>query len=161
MQLKRSKRRGAVVVESAVILPILFLLVIGMCVLGPGIFCYQQVATLAREGARYASVHGAQYAAEQSVLTKSKVLPADYAEIYNNAILPRAVGMDTASIVFDASSVVWPNGKSPITANPNSTPPGAPLIATVSVTVRYNWVPMVNFINPVMLSSTSTMPMSY
>jgi Flp pilus assembly protein TadG len=161
MQVKKFKRRGAVVVESAVILPVLFLLVIGMCVLGPGIFHYQQVATLAREGARYASVHGTQYAAEQSVLTKSKVLPADYAEIYNKALLPRAVAMDTDSIVFDSSSVVWPNGKSPIVANPNSTPPGAPLIATVSVTVKYNWIPVVNFINPVMLSSTATMPMSY
>jgi Flp pilus assembly protein TadG len=161
MQLRKSKRRGAIVVESAVILPVLFLLVIGMCVLGPGIFRYQQVASLAREGARYASVHGAQYAAEQSVLTNSKVLPADYAEIYNKAILPRAVGLDADSIVFDSSSVVWPNGKSPIIANPNSTPPGAPLIATVTVTVKYNWVPVVNFINPVMLSSTATMPMSY
>jgi len=161
MQVKKFKRRGAVVVESAVILPVLFLLVIGMCVLGPGVFRYQQVATLAREGARYASVHGAQYAAEQSALTSSTVLPADYAEIYNKAILPRAVAMDTDSIVFDSSSVVWPNGKSPIVANPNSTPPGAPLIATVSVTVRYNWIPVVNFINPIMLSSTATMPMSY
>ena len=161
MQVRQLKRRGAVVVESAVILPVLFLLVIGMCVLGPGVFCYQQVATLAREGARYASVHGAQYAAEQSALTKTKVLPADYAEIYNKAILPRAVAMDTNSIVFDSSSVVWPNGNSPIVANPNSTPPGAPLIATVSVTVKYNWTPQVGFIGPVQMQSTATMPMSY
>jgi Flp pilus assembly protein TadG len=161
MQVKKPKRRGAVVVESAVILPVLFLLVIGMVVLGPGVFRYQQVATLAREGARYASVHGAQYAAERSAISKTKILPADYAEIYNNAILPRAVGLDADSIVFDSSSVIWPNGKSPIIANPNSTPPGAPLVTTVSVTVKYNWVPVVNFINPVMLSSTATMPMSY
>ncbi len=29
-----------------------------------GIYRYQQVASLAREGARYASVHGSQYAAD-------------------------------------------------------------------------------------------------
>lgn len=159
--MNRTQRRGVVAVEAAIVFPVLFLLVLGMVGLGPGIFRYQQVATLAREGARYASVHGAQYAAEQSALTQSKVLPATYVDIYNNAILPRAVGMDPNCIVFNSSSVVWPNGNAPIIANPSSTPPGAPLIATVSVTVKYNWTPEIGFLSPVQLQSTATVPMSY
>jgi hypothetical protein len=88
-------------------------------------------------------------------------LPATYIDIYNNAILPRAVMMDPNCIVFNSSSVTWPNGNAPIIANPNSTPPGAPLIATVSVTVKYNWTPEIGFLSPVQLQSTATVPMSY
>lgn len=51
--------RGTNAVEAAIALPVAFLLILGTCVIGLGVFRYQQVASLAREGARYASVHGA------------------------------------------------------------------------------------------------------
>ena len=44
--------------------PVTILLLLGTVVLGLGVFRYQQVQCLAREGARYASVHGPQYAAD-------------------------------------------------------------------------------------------------
>ncbi len=56
------RRGGAVLLELAIILPIMFLLVIGMIVGAMGIFHYQEVARLAREGARYACVRGTEYA---------------------------------------------------------------------------------------------------
>ena len=58
------RRRGVSVVEAAVVYPITILLLLGTVVLGLGVFRYQQIQSLAREGARYASVHGPQYAAD-------------------------------------------------------------------------------------------------
>src|SRR5262249_20810347 len=52
-------QRAAVLVESAIIYPAVFLLLLGLAVGGAGIFRYQEVASLAREAARYASTHGA------------------------------------------------------------------------------------------------------
>jgi hypothetical protein len=53
-------RQAATVVECAIIYPVLFLFLIGLAVGGAGIFRYQEVSSLAREAARYASTHGAQ-----------------------------------------------------------------------------------------------------
>ena len=50
-------RSGGTLVEMAVILPVVFLLIFGLIVGGIGIFHYQEVARLAREGARWAAVH--------------------------------------------------------------------------------------------------------
>ena len=61
------KRRGATLVEAAIVYSVLFQLLIGMIVGGLGVFRYQQVASLAREGARYASVRGTQYATNTGI----------------------------------------------------------------------------------------------
>src|SRR5262245_36171193 len=53
--------RGATVVECAVVYPVTFLLLLGLVIGALGIFRYQEVASLARAGARYASTHGAAY----------------------------------------------------------------------------------------------------
>ena len=58
----RARRRGATMVECAVVLPITFFLVFAIIVGGLGVFRYQQAATMARDGARYVCVHGSQYA---------------------------------------------------------------------------------------------------
>src|SRR5258708_5275330 len=57
----KNRRRGVSLVEAAIVLPIVFFLIIGLFVGGMGIYRYQEVAHLAREGARYASTHGGQY----------------------------------------------------------------------------------------------------
>jgi len=80
-------RRGIQAVEVAIVLPVLMMLTLGTCSTAMGVYYYQLVATLAREGARWASVHGTQYAADTG---NSAATPAD---IYNNAILPMAVGL--------------------------------------------------------------------
>src|SRR5262245_37729382 len=69
LQLRSQRRRGAVLVESAVVFPVFMILLLGLIVGGMGIFRYQQVAWLAREGARYASVRGADYKKEVSGAT--------------------------------------------------------------------------------------------
>jgi Flp pilus assembly protein TadG len=139
-------------VETALVIPAVLMFTLGMVIIGMGIYCYQQVATLAREGARYASVHGTQYAADtgNSAATAS--------DVYNNAIKPMAVGLNAKYLSY---TVGWNTTNSPTSYNPNSTPPGAPIGNTVSVTVTYQWTPELFLTGPINLTSTSVMPMSY
>lgn len=132
------RRRGATVVESAVILPATCFLVFGLVVGATGVFRYQEVASLAREGSRWASVHGSAYA---QVTGHSAATAAD---VYQQAILPRAVGLDPAKLSY---SVTW--------APDNSSG------STVTVTVSYQWFPEVFVAGPINLTSTSADTMSY
>ena len=59
-----SNRRGVSAIEAGIVYPITMMVLIGQLVLGIGVFRYEQLQFLAREGARYASVHGPTYAAE-------------------------------------------------------------------------------------------------
>ena len=51
--------RGQALTEMALVLPLVITLIVGVIVLGMGIFFSQQVTNAAREGARYASLHSA------------------------------------------------------------------------------------------------------
>ncbi len=57
----RFPRNGATAVEFALVGGLVFFLIFGLFVGAMGIFRYQEVAHLAREGARYAATHGGQY----------------------------------------------------------------------------------------------------
>jgi Flp pilus assembly protein TadG len=145
----RRRRRGATMVEAAIVLPAVFMFTLGLIVIGLGVFRYQQVAALAREGARWASVHGNSYARDTGNTA------ADAAAVYNNAIKPMAAGLDTSKINY---SVTWPNGKSPVyLADPAN---NKYLNAYVTVTVSYSWTPEA-YLSPTTLSSTSKMPINY
>jgi len=151
MRQARQRRPGATVVECALVYPVFLLLVLGLLVGAAGIFRYSQLASLTREAARYASVHGGQYAQEMKVAAPT---PAD---IYNNVVLPMAVGFDTTqlnySITYNSSN--WPYHTT-LDANNNV----IPIQNTVTVTLTYQWLPEA-FLGGVTLSSTSVMPMSY
>ena len=53
------RRWGGAVVEGAVVGSLSLMLLLGMVVVANGVFRYQQVASLAREGSRYAAVNKA------------------------------------------------------------------------------------------------------
>jgi Flp pilus assembly protein TadG len=143
-------RRAATMVEFAIVGPIVFLLVLALIVGGLGIFHYQEVAWLAREGARYASVHGTQYAKE--VPNATAAAPQD---VYNNAILPNAIILDTSKLGY---SVTWNQSNDPYSP---STSYETFTNNTVTVTVTYQWFPELYLGGPITLTSSSTMPMSY
>jgi len=150
MQVRRTlntPRRGAQVLEAAIILPVVIILTLGTLSTALGIYYYQLVATLAREGARYASVHGTQYAAA----TGNPAATA--ATIYNNAILPMAVGLTPGNLTY---SVTWNTANSP-----TSVVSGQTVYNSVSVTVTYQWTPNLYITGPLNLTSTSVMPMSF
>lgn len=155
MMMQRQRRSGATLVEGAVVYPVLFLVVLGILLLGIGVFRYQQVSHAAREGARWAAVHGARYADETGQ-------PAATPEmVFENAIKPQMAGTDPANITY---SVTW-NQNNQQTYGYLSTNPatGESVVAaranTVTVTVRYSWNTGIFGVIPV--SSTTVMTMSY
>src|SRR5690349_3446918 len=89
---KKSRRHGAVILECAFVYPLTFLLIMGLIISGLGVFRYQQVASLAREASRYASLHGASY---QQATGKAAATPSD---VYNKAVLPKAVALDPSQL---------------------------------------------------------------
>jgi hypothetical protein len=56
---RRGSSRGQTLVEFALVLPLFLMLVVGIIVLGIGLFYQQQVVNAARETARYAAIHSA------------------------------------------------------------------------------------------------------
>lgn len=132
-------RRGTSVVEAAIVFPVTLLLLVGSLSLGLGVFRYQQVQALAREGARYASVHGPQYASDtgnsyatsQTVLTHVETL---------------AAGLQANKLTC---TLTW-----------SPTPPTTTTPALASVQLTYNWVPEAYF-QSFNLTSTSVMPVTY
>ena len=149
MMLRRQRRHGTVLVESAMIYPVLFLLVMGIILLGIGVFSYQQVAHIAREASRWASVHGAKYAQETG---NPAATPAD---VYNSAIVPQAAGMGVGSLGY---SVSWDTSdaqtRTVIVNNTVQT-----VSNNVSVTVTYTW--NTGLFGSIPVSSTSVTPMNY
>ena len=137
MLYQRQPRRGVHVVEFAMVAPLVVLLLFGLIVGGLGVFRYQEVASLAREGARYASVHGYKYS---QVTGKAAATATD---VYTNAIQPRMVILDPNSLNY---TITW---------NPDNQQG-----STVTVTVTYQWVPEA-LLGGITLGSTSTMPISY
>src|SRR5262249_13608360 len=149
----QSQRRGAVLVEAAIVYPILLLLLIGVVVVGLGVFRYNQVASLAREGARLASVRGAQYAKETGKTAATATDIRDY-------ILSKAVGLDTSATTLTVD-VSWANTDTNGQHWPTYTDAGSKKTNTVTVTVTYTWMPEMYLAGPITLKSTSVMPMSF
>jgi Flp pilus assembly protein TadG len=131
------RRSGAVMVETALVLPALFMFLAGTITVGMGIYYYEQVASLAREGARQASVHGSDYAAENNTTAWGTT------EI-TNAVTALATGLNPADIT--------------VTASPSTVgDPGT----TIDVTVSYSWTPLMYISGPITLSSTSELVVTY
>jgi Flp pilus assembly protein TadG len=149
MRLQPASRQGATVVEFALVGPVTLLLLIGLLVGGMGVFRYQEVATLAREASRYASVRGTGYQAD----TGNSAATA--ADVYNNAIAGQNVNLDLGQLQY---SVTWGTDNRPFhTAVVNGTV--VPVTNTVTVTITYQWVPEA-YLGGITLTSTSVTPMS-
>ena len=123
--------------------------------LGISVFRYQQVAHAAREGARWAAVHGAKYAEE----TGNTAATRD--DIFTNAIQPQMAGMPTRPTT---SLVTWDqNNKQTYTYLYTNPTTGETSVRarqnTVSVTVRYSWD--TGFFGVIPVQSTTVMTMSY
>lgn len=134
---RRSRlRRGAVLVETAIVLPVAVLLLLGTTIAGLGVFRSNQIACLAREGSRWASAHGPKYQTDQ------KKAAATAADVVTNAVQPRMVGLDPTRLT---STLTW---------NMGQTPP------TVTFELSYTWVPEGLF-SPVTFTSASTQLITY
>lgn len=161
------RRRGATVVEFAIVYPLALLLVVGITVGGLGTFRYQQVAHLAHLGARYASVRGGQYEAETGQTAASQQNVLDYVRSQGVAIDTNAVTIEIFLNVtsLDASGNPTVNAEAWDTSNKAPyqvvSDKGNARQNTISVTVRYRWLPEAFLVGPITLTSTATIPMQY
>lgn len=142
-----SSRRGATLLEFAVVCPVVLFTMFAIIVGAMGVSRYQQVAALARYGARYASLHGADYADE-----KNK--PAATASDITTKIKANNVGLKADKITC---TVTWNSSNQPLTTTNYLAPKGN----TVTVKVTYQWLPEMYLAGPITLTSTSTAQMLY
>ena len=143
-------RRGATLVEFAVVAPVVFFMVFSILIGGLGVSRYQEVAYLAREASRWASVHGAVYASETGQPA------ADSAAIYNQVIVPKTIGLNLSKLTW---SVAWNTDKGQyhtVVVNGND----VRRANTVTVALSYVWIPEL-FLSQKTIRSTSVSIMSY
>jgi hypothetical protein len=169
----RQPRRGITLLEGAVVYPITFLLILGLIIGALGVFRYQEVAALARRGARYASTHGAQYRkdCQEAIGTAGTSCGTSKGFLWYQADPTCSAGSDTSwtgdiydqairtnVVILDSSQMQVKAGWQPVVNlpnNPNNWPGG-----TVAVTVTYQWLPELFFIGPINLTSTSELPIT-
>jgi Flp pilus assembly protein TadG len=160
---KDTRRAGSTLIESALVYPVLFVVVLGIIMLGMATFRYQQVAHAAREGSRWAAVHGTVYAKERTTT------PATPQQVYDNAILPQLHGAQPGGIRYE---VHWRTQPAMADGSPDKRPTrtitvtnaaGAQVAAAscnyVTVTVIYDWNTILFGTIPV--TSTSVSPIFY
>jgi Flp pilus assembly protein TadG len=135
----------------AIAVPVFLAIVFGLLIGAMGVFRYQQVATLAREAARWASVHGGMYAKE----TGNKAATAS--DVYQNAIVPRLVGLDPSNLTY---SVTWNTDNYPYHVVVDGSGNINKVGNNVTVAVSFNWTSLAYF-GAVTLTSRSVFPMSY
>ncbi|HEV3257778.1 MAG TPA: TadE/TadG family type IV pilus assembly protein [Gemmataceae bacterium] len=150
MRLRYPSRPAATLVEFALAGPATLLLLLGLLIGGLGTFRYQQVARLARDASRWASVHGTQYAQD----TKNPAATAQ--DVYNQVMAPNATGLDLTHLTY---GVTWNTSNSPYhTATVNGQQ--VKVANAVTVTITYQWIPEA-LLGGITLSSTSVSVMSY
>ncbi len=89
--------RGQTLVEFALVLPLFLMLVVGILVLGIGLFYQQQVVNAAREAARYAAIHSA-----TAECPTSSWLP------FNPGMVPSGAVVDPLDQNCDPAATQWP-----------------------------------------------------
>jgi Flp pilus assembly protein TadG len=144
---KAGRRRGATLIEFAIVCPVVLFTMFFIIVGSLGVTRYQQVAALARQGARWASLHGAQYAKETNK-------PAATASDIVTSLQSSNVGLNPAKL---ACTVTWNSSNWPLT----TTDYEAPMGNTVTVNVTYQWFPEMLLVGPITLTSSSTAQMMY
>jgi Flp pilus assembly protein TadG len=126
-----NERSGVSAVEVAMVAPVAFLLIIGLMIGGSAVFRYQQLSSLAHEGARWASLHGK--------ISQGSNLPTA-ADVMKNAILPMTVSMDKDRMTCQLSRD--PSGR------------------IVVVTLNYEWIPE-GYLDAGVMTATAQMPVLY
>ena len=143
------RRPGTTVLECALVLPVVFFLMLGLAVGATAVFRYQEVATLAREGARYASTHGYQYRKDSGLPLGTK---DDWQkDVIENGIKPKVLMADPAALRVTVS---WPD-----VINQPGKPDNWPG-SRVDVTVSYQWTPPILWTGPLVMTNKSSMPIT-
>jgi Flp pilus assembly protein TadG len=155
---QRPLRKGAVLVEAAIVLPVLILLLLAIIIGGTGVLFSEQVTAQVREASRWASVRGANFhrTTKQSSPTQNDIL--------QQVVLPMVVNMDPTQLSL---SVQWIDVANNVVYDWDSAPKyvktisasGEYVTSRVRVTIAYNWSPGILLGNSI-ISSVSEFPMS-
>ena len=140
----KAGRRGASMVEMAIVLPVFLTLVLGMLDLSIAVLRTHVLANAAREGCRKAMVHGSLSVEEWGPATFSGTADADGHPVVA-LVRPYLSGMDLSQVTIQ---VEWPEGSNG-------------LEKPVRLTASMPYQPMMTFIfgNPTFtLRGSSTMP---
>ena len=130
---KRTERRGAALVEFALVAPIFLLLVVGSIEFGRAIMVQEALTNASREGVRTGIEDGS--------------LTTDVTTAVNNYL--------TDMSISGASTSVTP-------ADPGTTAGGTEVTVTVSISYSsISWVPSPMFLKSTTLSATSVMQRQY
>src|SRR3954452_23154627 len=92
--IRRRPRRGMHLLECAVVYPVVLLIIVGILVVGMGVYRYDHVSALAGEGARWASVRGWQYQHDLNPSNLPGLPRAATEQDVRDYIVSRAVGLD-------------------------------------------------------------------
>jgi Flp pilus assembly protein TadG len=163
---RNAKRSGAAVVEAAIAMSVAFIVVLSLLIGGTGVFRYQQMAHLAREGARYAATHGGKYAEDGHAKNTGQPAIAASTDL-RPVLLAKATALDPqrlkVAVSYRATGKFKPaNYPYFVDTDPNLVPPGQKVVDNyVTVTVIYQWSPELYVAGPITLTSTSTLPVSY
>src|SRR5262245_46832145 len=152
MRSRSNSRHGATAVEFAFVAPVALVILLGLIIGGMAVFRFQEIATLAREAARYASVHGAMYAQEQN---QPAATPQS---IYDNVIVPKEVILDLSQLTY---SVTWNTDNRPLRPGLDANGQPTTFVNTVTVTINYNWLPEAFFGGGSTMTSSSTQIITY
>ena len=149
-RLNAKRRSGATTVEAAIILPVALFLLIALGIGAMGVFNYQECATLAREGSRYASCHGAQWRKDAGLPMGTTT---DWTnDIVNNGIMPKRMNLDPSRMNVTVNWAFNVINQPGIADNW----PGS----NVTVKVSYTWIPATYLTGSYTLTSTSQLPIT-
>jgi len=158
------RRRAAITVEAAVVLPVVIMLLFGLIVGGLGVFRYQQVAAQAREAARWASVRGSDWRRATGKASPTKQ------QIFDQVVVPLAAGMDPRYLSIEvqwirqasATTLDWDSAsKAPKSIDLTQRVNNRYITNHIRVTVTYEWTPEVFLSGSLKLQSICEIPMSF
>ncbi len=142
--LGRNPRRGATMVEFALFFMLFLVVAVALMELGRGVWTYTTVAHAARQGARYAQVHGSLYPLGNGDTSIEQV-------VKNNA-----VGLDPQEVTVSASWESWDPVNS-VWIQDNVNAQGSIVKVQVSYPFRLVTGPLILSQNTMQLRSTSRM----
>lgn len=144
--LGRRRTRGQAMVEFAFTAPIFFVLLIGLVEGGRFVFYSEALNHAAREGARYAIIHGAN-SNPASLRTGPAVVPSETSdptgEFVKQAVRDAAVGFG------EPDAIVVPD---PVYVPDNNRRP-----SNVTVRVSYTYTPVVPVFGPITIDAEATL----
>ncbi|MBI4320036.1 MAG: pilus assembly protein [Chloroflexi bacterium] len=98
--------RGQALTEFALILPVFLMSLFGVVDLGQALWQYDTLAHAAREGSRYAALHGRNGIPSTGPGSSSFTAPNNDTNV-TGVVLSRAVGLDPSRLVVRST---WPDG---------------------------------------------------